>query len=630
MAKDAWWCSVVPLWVGKYTWLSQSNFHQRKEERSSCITLILASSPPNIVWSRHCGQSHNPLLHLRSGVTRVEGIEQIRHLQHQLPNGLEHLIFGHDFNQSLEQVTLLSRLRTLTFGVCFNQSLERVNLPQGLQTLTFGYHSNRNRRLEQVNLPNSLQTLKFGDRFNQSLEPVTMPNSLRMLTFGRDFNRSLELVTLPNSLQTLTLGAGFNHSLEQVTLPNSLRMLTFGRDFNRSLELVTLPNSLQTLTLGAGFNHSLEQVTLPNSLRTLTLGSDFNRSLEQMTLPNSLETLRFGTGFNQSLEQAKRFADLLVQRRFCEQLVILLESIVKTLLQRTCPHSLVFYFKFCRTWAPDSWSHKKQHPIILACDASSCQYTHTLRETWNCVSFWSLILGMCDNSLISRERKERDRERERVERYGKIEICKQLLVGCLVHQYARWCLCVSFTQKWFYELQTSLLLTSRSLLCKRSGWSILKARSVIPLTCMPRLGDLSGQLSIAFRWFPGKWQWNFLEKQIPMKLETSWHGGSQTCTRQELSNVHAKMEELPSPPELRVLADREMFLLRQSVLFKTYQDSTKNMWMAWPDIPRDWKVHISSIWCPLVVLLFEQCRTADWGLRFLKKSASKWLTFLNT
>ena len=115
------------------------------------------------------------------GVTRVEGIKEIQHLQHQLPKSLEHLTFDDHFNQSLKQLALPEGLKSLTFGNGFDQSLDQVTLPKKLQTLTFG--SQFNHSLEQVTLPNSLQTLTFGFHFNQSLEQVTLPDSLQSMTF---------------------------------------------------------------------------------------------------------------------------------------------------------------------------------------------------------------------------------------------------------------------------------------------------------------------------------------------------------------------------------------------------------------------------------------------------------------
>ena len=55
-----------------------------------------------------------------------------------MPRGLQSLIFGHDFNQSLEGVHLPDGLKHLVFGDSFDQSLETVDFPSGLESLTLG------------------------------------------------------------------------------------------------------------------------------------------------------------------------------------------------------------------------------------------------------------------------------------------------------------------------------------------------------------------------------------------------------------------------------------------------------------------------------------------------------------
>lgn len=162
---------------------------------------------------------------------------------------------------------------TRTFGYHFNQSLENVTLPSSIKSIFFGRDFNQS--LLNVIWPTELQSLTLGDKFNQSLEQVKFPEGLESLEFGRDFNHSLERVHLPSDLQRLTFGYYFDHNLEEVSLPGKLKSLTFGDRFNRSLEKVHFPVSLERLTLGQKFNQSLELVKLP-ALKELTLGLNVN------------------------------------------------------------------------------------------------------------------------------------------------------------------------------------------------------------------------------------------------------------------------------------------------------------------------------------------------------------------
>ena len=155
--------------------------------------------PTNLctAWNYVCGLPTSDREFAMEGVTQLEGATTGEYL-HNLPCSLASLTFDHDFNQSLEQVTLPSSLQSLSFGRGFNQCLEQVTLPSSLQSLSFGRGFNQS--MERVTLPSSLQSLSFGHDFNQSLERVTLPSSLQSLSFGENFNQSLELVTLPSSL----------------------------------------------------------------------------------------------------------------------------------------------------------------------------------------------------------------------------------------------------------------------------------------------------------------------------------------------------------------------------------------------------------------------------------------------
>jgi hypothetical protein len=100
-------------------------------------------------------------------------------------------------------IPLPDGLQSLTFGYEFNQNMEKVPLPSGLQSLTFGYEFNQN--MEKVALPSGLQSLTFGGLFNQNMEKVALPSGLQSLTFGKMFNQSLDKVALPSGLQSLTV-----------------------------------------------------------------------------------------------------------------------------------------------------------------------------------------------------------------------------------------------------------------------------------------------------------------------------------------------------------------------------------------------------------------------------------------
>ena len=172
-----------------------------------------------------------------AGVTRIEGSNLTKYLHH-LPESLEHLTFGSEFNHSLEGVTLPSSLQSLTFGIAFNQSLEGVTLPSSLQSLTFGRAFNQS--LEGVTLPSSLQSLIFGRALlNQSsgwkeltkCQAVFRPWNLEMWLLNQ---RLVKDLTLPN-VKVFRLWNLAMHSLTRALVkeweePSSLKTLAFGKE----------------------------------------------------------------------------------------------------------------------------------------------------------------------------------------------------------------------------------------------------------------------------------------------------------------------------------------------------------------------------------------------------------------
>eukprot|EP00435_Cladocopium_sp_Y103_P027979 s595_g6.t4 len=246
-----------------------------------------------------------------------------------LPKSLQNLIFGSHFNQDLRYegfchsligVDFPSGLQSLTVKGMLSFVMRGVetdmNLPQRLQHLTFGF--NFNQCLVDLNLPSTLESLTLGFHYNQSLEDVTLPSGLESLTFGQSFNQSLERVNFPEALAKLTFGHDFNQSLRHARLPKKLRALTFGHDFNQGIE--TLPEGLQSLTFGHNFDQPLavslgvkknlarkmsakgRYRSFPKGLQTLTFGTRFNQRLQGVNLPSELQSLTFGSCFDQSLE----------------------------------------------------------------------------------------------------------------------------------------------------------------------------------------------------------------------------------------------------------------------------------------------------------------------------------------
>ena len=210
------------------------------------------------------------------GITHLEGISSLKQVR-QLPESLECLAFGGDFNETLEGLLLPNGIQSLKFGNLFNQTFQRVRCPSSLLTLT------------------------FGDSFNQTLEGLSWPSCLQKLTLGKDFNQDLKGVLWPTRLENLTFGEQFNQPVDEVIWPDFLQRLVFGRHFNQQIGFKWPPN-LHTLTLGEDFNQSLDEISWSSShLLNIRFGDEFNQSLDRVQWPKNLNSLSFGHRFNRHL-----------------------------------------------------------------------------------------------------------------------------------------------------------------------------------------------------------------------------------------------------------------------------------------------------------------------------------------
>jgi hypothetical protein len=107
---------------------------------------------------------------------------------------IKHLIFGADFNQSVDN--LPKKLKRLTFGSYFNQSVD--NLPKKIKYLIFCSRFNQ----PVDNLPMSITHLTFGYNFNQKLNFKNMVN-LEYLYLPENYNLTIKLEDCPNTLNVI-------------------------------------------------------------------------------------------------------------------------------------------------------------------------------------------------------------------------------------------------------------------------------------------------------------------------------------------------------------------------------------------------------------------------------------------
>jgi len=141
-------------------------------------------------------------------------------------NNINQLVFGMNFNQSLEN--LPSCVKTIIFK-SFHYDCPLDNLSNGVETLKLSKFYDRN----IDNLPLSVQTIYFGEFFNQKLDelPFTIKNLYFPIT-GK-FNKKLS--NLPEGLETIFLPREYYRKFDN--LPKNLKKIIVHQSYPYMEEL---------------------------------------------------------------------------------------------------------------------------------------------------------------------------------------------------------------------------------------------------------------------------------------------------------------------------------------------------------------------------------------------------------
>lgn len=182
-----------------------------------------------------------------------------------LPESLETITFGKNFNVNIDYIKFYNNLRIITFGDAFNQPLENVSFPQSVLTISFG--DSFDKSLNNVKLPTNLQTLKFGKNFNQSLDKVILPQKLESMIFGEKFNQLLNNVIFPDSLSWIAFGHDYSQQLNN--LPPFLKKLSFSKITG---DLTNLPFTLEEIEIEVFYYNSSV-----NKIKKIPLGCEVKK-----------------------------------------------------------------------------------------------------------------------------------------------------------------------------------------------------------------------------------------------------------------------------------------------------------------------------------------------------------------
>lgn len=233
-----------------------------------------SSSPPK---PGQAGYTRVPRFRARSVRWEYVSFKAFRPPMYSLTH-VEYMTFCNGgFNDRIEPLAFLSRLKILSLGHYFNHPIDGVAWPRQLETLEFS--TNFNHPVVGVDWPPQLKMLTFGRRFNQTIKGVAWPRQLQYLTLDCDFNQPINGVIWPPQLVRLSFGERFNQPIGGAIWPKTLESLYFNDDFNQPIEGAHWPLSLHVLSVGKGFNQRFGGGVWPPALGSLSLGAKYNQPL---------------------------------------------------------------------------------------------------------------------------------------------------------------------------------------------------------------------------------------------------------------------------------------------------------------------------------------------------------------
>ncbi len=172
-----------------------------------------------------------------------------------IPNSVEEIEFGDNFNQNLDW--LPSNIKKIKFG--FNFSPGTIEFIDPIEHLEFGY------------------------RFNGIV--LRYPTELKYLKFGRNFNQNLN--NLPEKLINLSINERYRLPINK--LPSSLEILEFDYSAEYNGDIMCIPDSTHTIILGKYM--VTNKINIPTNLKKITYSESNTYITDQLDKINFAGTI---------------------------------------------------------------------------------------------------------------------------------------------------------------------------------------------------------------------------------------------------------------------------------------------------------------------------------------------------
>lgn len=281
---------------------AENNRNRNLENYTDCKNIV--KLPNKITHLKFDDKFNKKLTHKHESIIFVKNVEENKKIELRsiiiecvIPDTVQHLDLGHDFNQKLNKFTIPKYVTSLNLGNNFNQILLPNDIPQSTRKLIMSNYFNQ--KLILGSIPHGIKYIKFGCAFNQIINSGILPITLKHIYFSSSFNQKLSLgpsnepkdKSIPNQVKKLKFDFFFNQKLEIGDIPDSVKDLRFGYAFNQKLITGAIPSGVKYLDLGYSFNQELSYGHIPQSVQHLTIGEFFNQRIQHGILPEGLTHL---------------------------------------------------------------------------------------------------------------------------------------------------------------------------------------------------------------------------------------------------------------------------------------------------------------------------------------------------
>ncbi|EGC37133.1 hypothetical protein DICPUDRAFT_16899, partial [Dictyostelium purpureum] len=228
-----------------------------------------------------------------------------------IPNFIETLEFGKEYNQIIKPFSLPLSIKTIIFGDRYNQPLEVGSIPFECTTLVLVknlvFSDAFDYPIENYKIPHFIETIEFGKEYNQFIKPLSIHSSIKTIIFGDRYNRPLEIGSIPFECTTLVLENNYNILFTKNLIPPTITNLYIRTSFLKPIKK-GIPSSVKHLSLGHSFIKTFLPGAIPDSVTSIEIL--FNSPITFLPnnnvisiLPSSIETLSFGESFNHSIDK---------------------------------------------------------------------------------------------------------------------------------------------------------------------------------------------------------------------------------------------------------------------------------------------------------------------------------------